>query len=50
MFYVDDVICISHVQGIALGRTQVVFVFKFKDDRLEQLKIYLGAQISKVEG
>ena len=44
--YVDDILCISHDPGIALVRIQAVF--KFKGYKMEQLKIYLGAQVRKM--
>ena len=44
--YIDDILCISHDLGIALGQIQAVF--KFKGDNIEQPKIYLGVQIGKM--
>ena len=40
--YVDDILCISHDPGLALGQIQAVF--KFKGDKMENPKIYIGDQ------
>ena len=44
--YVNDILCISHNQGIALGRIQAVF--KFKGGKIDQPEIYLGAQLVNI--
>ena len=44
--YVDDILCISHDPGLALGQIQAVF--KFKGDKMEHPKIYLGDQVIKM--
>ena len=44
--YVDNILCISHNLGIALGRMQAVF--KPKGDKIEQPEIYLGEQSGKM--
>ena len=42
----DDILCISHNLGIALGQIQAIF--KFKGNKIEQYKIYLGYQVGKM--
>ena len=39
--YVDDILCISHDPGLALGQIQAVF--KFKGDKMDQPEIFFGA-------
>ena len=46
MCYIDDILCISHDPGIALGQIQAVF--KFKVDHMENPEIYLGAKVGKI--
>ena len=43
--YVDDILCISHDPGIALGRIQAIF--KFKGDNMEQPKYISRGSIWK---
>ena len=44
--HVNDVMCISHDPGIVIGRIQAVF--KFKVNKMEQPKIYIGAQVGNI--
>ena len=44
--YVNDIICISHDSGIALGPIQAVF--KIKGDKMDQPKIYLWDKVGKM--
>ena len=44
--YVDDILCISNDPSIAIGRIRAVF--KFKGDKIEHPKIYLGYQVGNI--
>ena len=44
--YVDNILCILHDPSIALRQIQAVF--KFKGDKMEEPKIYLGDQVGKM--
>ena len=39
----NNILCISHDPGTLLERIQAVF--KFKDNKIDQPKIYLGDQV-----
>ena len=45
--YVDDLLCIHEDPSIALKQIQTNF--KFKDDKMEEPKVYLGGDLSKID-